>query len=63
MKHPAVAVFLAACLAAAACPVFAGMPRVPGSGQSEVPAPRGVNSASMQTMQIASHGALMNGLV
>jgi pimeloyl-ACP methyl ester carboxylesterase len=63
MKHPAVAVFLAACLATAACPVFAGMPRVPGSGQSEVPARRGVDSASMQTMQIASHGALMNALV
>src|SRR5690348_84071 len=63
MKHPAVAVFLAACLATAACPVFAGMPRVPGSGQSEVPAPRGVDSASMQTMQIPSHGALMNALV
>ena len=63
MKHPAVAVFLAAFLAAAACPVFAGMPRVPRSGQSGVPAPRGVDSASMQTMQIASHGALMNALV
>ena len=63
MKFPAVAVFLAAFLAAAACPVFAGMPRVPRSAQSEVPAPRRVDSASMQTMQIASHGALMNALV
>jgi pimeloyl-ACP methyl ester carboxylesterase len=63
MKRSVVAVFLAACLATAACPVFAGMPRVPGSGQSEIPAPRPANSASMQTMQIPSHGALMNALV
>jgi len=63
MKHPVVTVFLAACLATAACPVFAGMPRVPGSGQSEIPAPRPANSASSQAMQIPSHGALMNALV
>lgn len=63
MKRSAVAVFLAACLATAACPVLAGMPRVPGSGQSEIPARRAANSASMQTMQIASHGALMNAFV
>src|SRR5690348_9925217 len=63
MKHPAVAVFLAVCFAMTTCPVLAGMPRVPGSGQSEMPARRGLDSASMQTMQIPSHGALMNALV
>lgn len=63
MKHPAIAVFLAACLATAACPVFAGMPPVPGAGHHQTPASRGVDRASMQTMQIASHGALMNALV
>jgi len=63
MKHPAIAVFLAACLATTACPVFAGMPPVPGAGHHQTPASRGVDRASMQTMQIASHGALMNALV
>ena len=61
MKHSAIAVFFAACLATVACPVFAGMPPVPGLSQT--PARRGADSASMQTMQIASHGALMNALV
>ena len=63
MKHHASVVFLVACLAMAAGSVRAHMPPVPGVRPDSTPATRAVDRASMQTMQIPSHGALMNALV
>lgn len=63
MKHHAIVVLFAACLAMAAGPVRAGMPPVPGARPAPMSATRAVDRASMQTMQIPSHGALMNALV
>jgi pimeloyl-ACP methyl ester carboxylesterase len=63
MKH-ALVVFLTACLAVAVGPVRAGMPAVPGTGPDPaVAAAHAPDRASMQTMQIPSHGELMNALV
>jgi pimeloyl-ACP methyl ester carboxylesterase len=63
MKHHAIAVLLTACLATATGPVRAHMPPVPGARPDPASAIRAVDRASMQTMQIPSHGALMNALV
>ncbi|WEN14254.1 alpha/beta fold hydrolase [Rhodanobacter sp. AS-Z3] len=63
MKHHAIVVFLTTCLAAAACPGHAGMPPVAGVHSSQTPPSKTVDRASMQTMQIPSHGELMNALV
>jgi len=63
MKHARV-VFLTACLALAVEPVRAGMPPIPGTRQDPaVAAAHAPDRASMQTMQIPSHGELMNALV
>jgi pimeloyl-ACP methyl ester carboxylesterase len=62
MKRHAIVALLIACLATAVGPVRAGMPPGPGVGHP-APVSRGLDRASMQTMQIASHGALMNALV
>jgi uncharacterized protein len=63
MKHARV-VFLTACLALAVGSVRAGMPPVPGTPQHPaVAAAHAPDRASMQTMQIPSHGELMNALV
>ena len=63
MKHHAIVVLLTACLATAAGPVRAHMPPVPGARPDPASATQAVDRASMQTMQIPSHGALMNALV
>jgi len=63
MKHARV-VFLTACLAVAVGSVRAGMPPIPGTHQDPaVAAAHAPDRASMQTMQIPSHGELMNALV
>ena len=63
MKHARV-VFLTACLALAVGSVRAGMPPIPGTPQDPaVAAAHAPDRASMQTMQIPSHGELMNALV
>ncbi|MEO8998877.1 MAG: alpha/beta fold hydrolase, partial [Rhodanobacter sp.] len=63
MKHCAIATILAASLAMAACPVHAHLPPAPGAKTSQATPSGAVDRASMQTMQIPSHGALMNALV
>jgi pimeloyl-ACP methyl ester carboxylesterase len=63
MKHARV-VFLTACLALAVGSVRAGMPPIPGTPQDPaVAAAHAPDRASMQTIQIPSHGELMNALV
>lgn len=63
MKHHAIATILATILAMAACPVHARMPPVPGADTGHAKPSEAVDRASMQTMQIPSHGALMNAFV
>ena len=63
MKHARV-VFLTACLALAVGSVRAGMPPIPGTHPDPaVAAAHAPDRASMQTMQIPSHGELMNAFV
>ncbi|MEO6798461.1 MAG: alpha/beta fold hydrolase [Rhodanobacter sp.] len=63
MKHQIFAAALVVCLAVTACPARAHMPQVPAAASHVIKAPAVANRASMQTMQIPSHGALMNALV
>jgi len=64
VNNPSLSLFLATCLSA-------GLALSPGDAQGQpaaaatalVSAPTGSDRASMQTMQIPSHGALMNALV
>ncbi|MGH8158077.1 MAG: alpha/beta hydrolase family protein [Rhodanobacter sp.] len=63
MKHHAIAAALAACLAMTACPIHARMPPVAGVDTSQAKPSRTADRASMQTVQIPSHGALMNAFV
>jgi pimeloyl-ACP methyl ester carboxylesterase len=63
MKHARV-VFVTACLALAVGSVRAGMPPIPGAHRDPaVAAAHAPDRASMQTMQIPSHGEPMNALV
>jgi pimeloyl-ACP methyl ester carboxylesterase len=63
MKPIVIGAMLAAGLALTACPALAGMAPVPGAGPSHTKPSLAIDRASMQTMQIPSHGALMNALV
>jgi pimeloyl-ACP methyl ester carboxylesterase len=63
MKHLVIAAILAAGFAWTAVPANAGMPPVPGASTSHAKPSGAIDRASMQTMQIPSHGALMNALV
>ncbi|MEO7326815.1 MAG: alpha/beta fold hydrolase [Dokdonella sp.] len=63
MKSHAIAVLLAVCVAMPAYPAHARLPPAPGADTSHAKPPTAVDRASMQTMQIPSHGALMNALV
>lgn len=63
MKHHTIAAILTACLALTVCPAHARMPPVPGAATSHAQPSGAGDRASMQTMQIPSHGALMNAFV
>lgn len=63
MKHQAFVAALAVGLAIVAFPALARLPQVPGANSSGVKVPKVANRASMQSMQIPSHGAPMNALV
>jgi pimeloyl-ACP methyl ester carboxylesterase len=63
MKHFVMAAIMAAGFALAACPADARMPPVPGTVANHPKSHGAIDRASMQTMQIPSHGALMNALV
>ena len=63
MKHLVIAAILATGLALSACSAHAGMPPVPGTVTSHTKPSGAIDRASMQTMQIPSHGALMNAFV
>ena len=63
MKHLVVAATMAIGLALAALPADARMPPAPGTVANHPKSLRAIQRASMQTMQIPSHGALMNALV
>ncbi|HUH29949.1 MAG TPA: alpha/beta fold hydrolase [Rhodanobacter sp.] len=63
MKHQALVSVLAACLLLLAGLAQARMPPASGADASRVTSSGTVDRASLQTMQISSHGALMNALV
>ena len=63
MKHPAFAAVLAVCLAWVPGATHAHLPNVPGASGNALPVSKVTDRASMQSMQISSHGALMNALV
>ena len=63
MKHHAIAAILAVFLATTACPTHARMAPVPGADSSQAKPSQAVDRALMQTMQIPSHGELMNAFV
>ena len=62
MKHQAFIAALAVALAVAGA-ADGHIPLLPGTARSALKAPADAYRASMQTMQIPSHGALMNALV
>lgn len=63
MKHLVIAVILVAGLALTGGPADAVIPSVAGTATSHAKPSGAIDRASMQTMQIPSHGALMNALV
>jgi pimeloyl-ACP methyl ester carboxylesterase len=63
MKHLVIAAILATGLALTACPADARMPPAPGAVANHAKSSGAIDRASMQTMQIPSHGALMNAFV
>ncbi|QBB70862.1 alpha/beta hydrolase [Pseudolysobacter antarcticus] len=63
MKPCAIVFTLAACLSMTAGPVDARLPPVNGVNSKQAVPATAVDRAAMQTMQIPSHGALLNALV
>jgi pimeloyl-ACP methyl ester carboxylesterase len=63
MKHPAFAAVLAVYLSLAAGVTHAHLPKVPGASSNVLQASKVTDRAAMQSMQIPSHGALMNAFV
>jgi len=63
MKHCAIATILAASLAIIVGSAHARLPPAPGADASQTSTSATADRAAMQTMQIPSHGALLNALV
>jgi len=63
MKHCAMATILAASLAMIVGAARAGLPPTPGAEASQTRTSATADRAAMQTMQIPSHGVLLNALV
>lgn len=63
MKHCAIGTILAASLAMIVGAAHAGLPPAPGAEASQTRPSATADRAAMQTMQISSHGALLNALV
>lgn len=63
MKHCAITTILTVCLALTAGSAHARLPPAPGAEASQTKPSATADRAAMQTMQIPSHGALLNALV